>query len=224
MDAAHRRGSSIATSSRPTSSSAADGVPKVTDFGLAKRLEADEGQTQTGQVLGTPSYMAPEQARGDTKAVGPAADIYALGTILYEMLTGRPPFKGASAMDDRQASDRDRSGLAVAHPVPHPARPRDHLHEMPAEGASQAVRHGEGTGRRPEPLPDGRADPGAADAAGRARHQVDPTASDRRHPAGPGDPRGLRGGRRRSLVLESSQEPGSDQRAARGRVARRDGR
>jgi tetratricopeptide (TPR) repeat protein/tRNA A-37 threonylcarbamoyl transferase component Bud32 len=77
----------------------ADGVPKVTDFGLAKRLEVDEGHTHTGQVMGTPSYMAPEQARGDTKMVGPAADIYALGAILYEMLTGRPPFKGVSAMD-----------------------------------------------------------------------------------------------------------------------------
>jgi eukaryotic-like serine/threonine-protein kinase len=76
-----------------------DGVPKITDFGLAKRLEVDEGQTHTGQVMGTPSYMAPEQARGDTKTVGPPADIYALGAMLYEMLTGRPPFKGISAME-----------------------------------------------------------------------------------------------------------------------------
>src|SRR5207245_5572946 len=65
---------------------------KVADFGLAKRLEDESGQTQSGQVMGTPSYMAPEQARGDTKAVGPAADVYALGAIFYEMLTGRPPF------------------------------------------------------------------------------------------------------------------------------------
>ncbi|MBI1831028.1 MAG: serine/threonine protein kinase [Planctomycetes bacterium] len=73
-------------------------IPKITDFGLAKRLEADSKQTQTGAVLGTPSYMAPEQATAK-KDIGPAADIYALGAILYEMLTGRPPFRGPSAWD-----------------------------------------------------------------------------------------------------------------------------
>jgi WD40 repeat protein len=69
-------------------------APKITDFGLAKRLDCDTGQTQTGAILGTPSYMAPEQAAGGGKHVGPAADIYALGAIFYETLTGRPPFKG----------------------------------------------------------------------------------------------------------------------------------
>ena len=77
----------------------ADGVPKITDFGLAKRLESDDGQTKSGDIMGTPSYMAPEQALGHTKDVGPAADIYALGAILYEMLTGRPPHKGETVME-----------------------------------------------------------------------------------------------------------------------------
>jgi WD40 repeat protein/serine/threonine protein kinase len=71
-------------------------VLKVTDFGLAKKLD-DVGHTKTGQILGSPSYMAPEQARGEK--VGTAADIYALGAILYECLTGRPPFKAASSWE-----------------------------------------------------------------------------------------------------------------------------
>jgi serine/threonine protein kinase/Flp pilus assembly protein TadD len=76
-----------------------DFVPKVSDFGLAKRLDQEKSLARTGDVLGTPQYMAPEQARGDQKAVGPAADVYALGAILYEMLTGRPPFRGTSVYD-----------------------------------------------------------------------------------------------------------------------------
>ncbi|HVS34426.1 MAG TPA: serine/threonine-protein kinase, partial [Gemmataceae bacterium] len=77
---------------------AEDGTPKVVDFGLAKRMDA-EGQTQSGAVMGTPSYMAPEQAAGKVKEVGPAADVYALGAILYECLTGRPPFKGPTTLE-----------------------------------------------------------------------------------------------------------------------------
>ena len=67
-------------------------VPRLTDFGVAKLLEGEGGETLSGAVLGTPAYMAPEQAAGDPN-VGPAADVYALGTILYELLTGRSPFK-----------------------------------------------------------------------------------------------------------------------------------
>ena len=71
-----------------------DGTPKISDFGLARRLDEDDSLTRTGAVLGTPSYMAPEQADGKARAWGPAVDVYALGAILYEMITGRPPFRG----------------------------------------------------------------------------------------------------------------------------------
>jgi serine/threonine protein kinase len=73
----------------------ADGTPKISDFGLAKRLDSDTVVSIPGTVLGTASYMAPEQAAGKSEAVGPPADIYALGAILYELLTGRPPFRGS---------------------------------------------------------------------------------------------------------------------------------
>jgi WD40 repeat protein len=100
----------------------ADGTPKISDFGLAKRLDHGSGQTQSGAVLGTPSYMAPEQAGGKGKTVGPAADVYGLGAILYELLTGRPPFKGATPLDTLQM-------VIGSEPVPptslQPKVPRD---------------------------------------------------------------------------------------------------
>ncbi|HLJ97495.1 MAG TPA: protein kinase [Gemmataceae bacterium] len=74
-------------------------IPKITDFGLAKRLDKELGHTLTGTIMGTPSYMATEQAEGRIRAIGPATDVYGLGAILYEMLTGRPPFKGESPLD-----------------------------------------------------------------------------------------------------------------------------
>jgi serine/threonine protein kinase len=75
-----------------------DGTPKITDFGLAKKLDA-VGPTASNAIMGTPSYVAPEQAAGKGKEVGPAADVYALGAILYECLTGRPPFRAATPLD-----------------------------------------------------------------------------------------------------------------------------
>ena len=89
---------------------ALDGTPKVTDFGLA-RMESGAGLTLTGAPVGTPSYMAPEQARGDKSAIGPATDVYALGAILYECLTGRPPFRAETSTATLQQ-------VLVEEPVP----------------------------------------------------------------------------------------------------------
>jgi serine/threonine-protein kinase len=97
-------------------------IPKVTDFGLAKCLDAATVVTQSGAVLGTPDYMAPEQAGGSSKEVGPAADVYALGAILYYVLTGRPPFLAATALDTLL---RVRSEDPVPPAVLQPKVPRD---------------------------------------------------------------------------------------------------
>ena len=96
--------------------------PKVADFGLARRIDTDTGQTRSGTILGTPDYMAPEQAAGDVHRVGPPADVYALGAILYQLLTGRPPFRGTGMLETLEQ-------VRTLDPVPprrlQPGVPRD---------------------------------------------------------------------------------------------------
>jgi WD40 repeat protein len=99
-------------------------VPRISDFGLAKELDAADTtfQTRTGEIVGTPSYMAPEQAEGKVRKVGPATDVYGLGAILYELLTGRPPFKGETTLD---TLEQVRTQEPVPPPRLQPRLPRD---------------------------------------------------------------------------------------------------
>jgi tRNA A-37 threonylcarbamoyl transferase component Bud32 len=99
VDAAHR-GGVLHRDLKPSNILIdAAGKPHVSDFGLAKRIEADQDVTHTGAILGTPCYMSPEQAAGSRGDVGPPSDVWSLGAILYQTLTGRPPFQAANPMD-----------------------------------------------------------------------------------------------------------------------------
>jgi serine/threonine protein kinase/Tfp pilus assembly protein PilF len=99
MDAAHERGV-IHRDLKPGNILLTPaGEPKISDFGLAKQLHDHSGQTQSGEILGTPSYMAPEQAGGEIRKIGPATDVYALGAILYHLLVGRPPFRAETPVE-----------------------------------------------------------------------------------------------------------------------------
>jgi eukaryotic-like serine/threonine-protein kinase len=101
---------------------AADGTPKIADFGVAKSLLVESGLTATDAILGSPSYMAPEQAEGKAKQVGPLADVYALGAILYELLVGRPPFRGTTVLE---TLEQVRTAEAVPPRRLVPGLPRD---------------------------------------------------------------------------------------------------
>ena len=144
------------------------GQPLVADFGLARRVEGDSELTQTGAVLGTPAYMAPEQATGRKGTVTTATDVHGLGAILYALLTGRPPFRGDTPLETLRAGPRARAGAAEHRSGDDRPRPGDDLPEMPGEGAAAALRLGPGGGRGPGALAGRPIDPGAAGRPRRA--------------------------------------------------------
>ena len=132
---------------------AGDGTPKVADFGLAKLLDSESGLTQSDAIMGSPSYMAPEQAEGKARELGPAVDLHALGVDPLRDAHRPAPVPGRDRRRDPRPGPLGRAPTPIP-PGPAPApRPRDHHPEVPGEGTDAALRFGPGAGRGPAPLP-----------------------------------------------------------------------
>src|SRR5262249_39688656 len=152
---------------------------------LAKKVEGDSELTQTGALLGTPAYMAPEQTTGRRGAVTTATDVYGLGAVLYSLLAGKAPFGGESGVGKLEAvrPRAPRPPFAVHPRVP--AGPGGDLPEWPGEGREPAVPFGRGAGRGPAALARWPADRGPAGGPGRAGLDVVPQEQRDRRPGRP---------------------------------------
>ena len=197
----------------------AEGTPKVADFGLARHFEGEPALTLSGARMGTPSYMAPEQVIGKAGTIGPAADIYALGALLYEMLTGRPPFRGETAAEtERQViHDEPVSPSRLNTKVPRDLETiclKCLSKEPQRRYASAAALADDLTTVR-----GGSADPGPARGLGRAFLALVPAQPDGRGAAGNGAGFGRAGERRRGVAraATSPARRGDAQRRRHGR-------
>ena len=179
------------------------GRPHVTDFGLAKCVEVDSGLTQSGLIIGTPSYMAPEQVSGLRGEVTTAADIYGLGAVLYTLLSGRPPVPGRFDLRDAPAGPGAGTGAPRRDRPRGGSRPGGDLPEVPRERPGASLRLRRGGGRGPGTLARRRADRGPTGREGGAGLAVVSSQSGGRPALGgrrgvvPGRP-GHRGGRVRA--------------------------
>ena len=139
-----------------------NGEPHLTDFGLARLLDTQSSVTRTIDVLGTPSYMAPEQAAGETTKLSKATDVYGLGAVLYQLLTGQPPFAGGTTYETiRLLRDTEPRPAASVKPE-NRSRAFNDLFEVPGERSKAPLLFRPRAGRRPRTLAKARANPGKA--------------------------------------------------------------
>ena len=141
LDHAHRNGV-IHRDLKPSNIQIDDhGEPHLMDFGLAKRKESEITVTTEGAILGTPAYMSPEQARGEALHVDGRSDVYSLGVILFQLLTGELPFRGSMRMLLQKVINDDPPEPAYAR-RPGAKRSRHDLSQMPGKGSRSTLRHG----------------------------------------------------------------------------------
>ena len=162
----------------------AKGEPHLTDFGLARLVESESSVTRTLEVLGTPSYMAPEQAVGNNAAVSSATDVYGLGAVLYQLLTGQPPFAGGATYETIRLLLGHRAATTAPLESENRSRPLNNLPQVSRERSKAPILFRSRAGRRSRTLAKARADSGATHWGCRPRQKMGATQSNQRATGG----------------------------------------